>query len=662
MKDAFYKDWIKRKITSWTEFTFVDSDKNSLIYIDNIFDGFMYQHELEKWWDMLNATFYEHISPKGNKGFISKTGGRIHLLITTKESVLPRAREYNEMKKTPVFKGNCIVNARSFPLGNTEKDNIFDKQLDYAEKILEIPKPLVDPAFRRQMKISESHVGFPLCAHLYACEKEYRPTGVEFFLYPINYLRKQIKCEIDTDTTHGVKTLLLLLFLRECLSISEGCEERLDFRDFKKYRGFLIKEFSEKMVEQIEPLFSGDLEKVANTLTVIIVGQNESAYRFKHQIICDAVGFYFCTEWPEAVFRYFPIDAFEKHEFVNPSPELCNSFLSRVFDEVNKRNVSKALACAALKQDTFAQRFYEILESKENLENFFNIIDVSSSYSLPAVFWISKYKHMSLSRLLDELINEKKINVEHNFYLARFGECCANDENFLRKTDKNAFSFTPKLQEVVLQYTGDDEMSILHLVMMSERHDHDAFIITQKLIDDFKSRKQIDMDPSGQTVVNCAASKERNSRILCILALYKGGKNPQHKPGSTECSPIHKALEVVMKRSYSIHLELEMLIRVCLFMIYAGDPNRKTHKRQTPRDMCRNTNWKNIHALLRLKSSNQVKMSTLIEKLMIETNVPNGNALDATINVPNPGNHLSKPLMKVITQYVHHFAQRELPT
>lgn len=47
---------------------------------------------------------------------------------------------------------------------------------------------------------------------------------------------------------------------------------------------------------------------------------------------------------------------------------------------------------------------------------------------------------------------------------------------------------------MVHQYTDDKGNSILHLVKMSEIHDHNAFTITQKLINDFKfmkSHKQI---------------------------------------------------------------------------------------------------------------------------------------------------------------------------
>lgn len=96
-------------------------------------------------------------------------------------------------------------------------------------------------------------------------------------------------------------------------------------------------------------------------------------------------------------------------------------------------------------------------------------------------------------------------------------------------------------------------------------------------------------------------------------------------------------------------------------MIYGVDWKRKTHNGQRPRDMYRNTNWKNIHDLLCLKSASQIKMSKLIEKLLTEMNMPHGNALDVTINVLNAGKHLSKPLMKAITQYMHHIAKRKLP-
>lgn len=192
---------------------------------------------------------------------LSQKRGKIHLLITTKESALPRALEYNLLRKTPVFKKKYIISTDSFSLSDGEKIDIFDKQLDYAEKILGIPKPLVDEEFKREMRSSECHVGFPLCAHLYASEKGYLQAGVGFFRYPINYLRRQIKYEIDTDTTHSVKTLLLLLFLQDCLSLSEGYEERLDLRDSEKCKQFVLQGCSKEMVDQIEPLFSGDLEK-----------------------------------------------------------------------------------------------------------------------------------------------------------------------------------------------------------------------------------------------------------------------------------------------------------------------------------------------------------------------------------------------------------------
>ncbi|XP_061196018.1 uncharacterized protein LOC133204306, partial [Saccostrea echinata] len=550
MKDDFYKDWTKRKIKSWAEFRFIDSEKNSLIYIDNIFDGFMYHHELEKWWNILNKTFYENISPKPNderdeSSLLANKGGMIHLFITAKENVLTKAREYNKIKKTPVFKSNCIINAADHGFTPTEKDEIFDKQLEFAEKILDIPKPLVDQDFRNKMKALVGPIGFPLCAHLYACEKEHRNTGIDFFLFPINYLRKQIKYEIESDQTHGVKTLLLLLFLNECLSLSNICDEKLDIRDSEKCIRFLERNFSKEMAKSFESLNFEDLATVANKLTVTIIGsEKECMYQFKHQIIFDAIGFYFCTEFFNVAIKYFPIDAFQKHEFINPSEEFCESFASRIIEEVHSGNVSEAFSCVAFKQYHFAQRFCEILKSMHDVQLFLLSTDSVTAYPLPSVFWISKYKHLTLSKLLYELVREKGVLEEHTFYLARFGDCCADDENFLRNTAQTVFNSTTEIRKSVLQYKNHKGMTVLHIVLTSERPDYEAYLIIKKLLEDCKSNKLCDdfiLDSDRKCAVNCAANenalfhkKEHCSDIFSGLPISAFHVipvlEPSHKP------------------------------------------------------------------------------------------------------------------------------------
>ncbi|XP_062570777.1 uncharacterized protein LOC134232814 [Saccostrea cucullata] len=662
MKDDVYKDWKKRKIKSWAEFRFINSEENSLIYIDNIFDGFMYHHELEKWWNILNKTFYDNISHNPNdeqdeSEFFANKGGKIHLFITAKESVLTKAREYNKIKRTPVFKRNCIINVTDYGFTATEKDEILDKQFEFAEKILDIPRPLVDQEFRNKMKELVGPIGFPLCAHLYACEKDHRNTGIDFFLFPINYLRKQIKYEIEGDQTHGVKTLLLLLFLSECLSLSNICVEKLNISDSDKCKRFLEKNFSEEMLESFESLNFEDLATVANKLTVTLIGsETECMYQLKHQIIFDAVGFYFCTECFNVAIKYFPIGAFQKHEYINPSEEFCDIFSSRIIDEVHSGNVSEALSCVALKQYHFAQRVCDILKSKNDVESFLLETDSVTVYPLPSVFWISKYEHIILSKLLYELVQEKGLLVDHTFYLARFGDCCANDENFLRNTAKTVFNSTTEIMNCVFQYKNHKGMTVLHIVLTSERPDYDAYLIIKKLLEDCKSKTLCDSDK--QCAVYFAANEVRYSRILCILALFDS-KIDIKKSFPNDTSPIHIVLKLMNDNSHkSVPFQLEMLIRVCIFIIYGVDSKmKKSNDRRSVKDMCKNTNCKYIKELLCSNiSKSQKRMSELIQTLLRELPVKDRNEKVLEEHVLKSEGRLDKSLRNAISLAVQQLA------
>lgn len=78
MKSSDYEGWIKRKCTSWSELLSFDPKDNTFIFIDNICDGFMYSHDIQKWWNSLVYFYFTYIWKRMN----------ICLLITANDHVM----------------------------------------------------------------------------------------------------------------------------------------------------------------------------------------------------------------------------------------------------------------------------------------------------------------------------------------------------------------------------------------------------------------------------------------------------------------------------------------------------------------------------------------------------------------------------------------------
>lgn len=81
MKSRSYEGWVKRKFTSWEDLLAFNLSDKTLVYIDNILDGFLYRHQLRKWWDTLCYFYFNSI----------KDDDSIRLLITAKDTVIENA-------------------------------------------------------------------------------------------------------------------------------------------------------------------------------------------------------------------------------------------------------------------------------------------------------------------------------------------------------------------------------------------------------------------------------------------------------------------------------------------------------------------------------------------------------------------------------------------
>lgn len=197
------RKWTFRKMQSWKELSYIDKTEHTLVFIDNIFFRTM-ELQLENWWNEFEKIYTRYFAVNEETNSF-----RLCIIMTARQNAIERACSY--MDKTPPILHDKFVKDVS-RLTEAEKDEIFKKQIEFAEKEKNITVHDIDEAFRAKAKKLDGPIGFPLCAHLYVCGREYRKSGERFFIRPIQYLKLQIKDEIKNDKTNRTKSLFFYLF------------------------------------------------------------------------------------------------------------------------------------------------------------------------------------------------------------------------------------------------------------------------------------------------------------------------------------------------------------------------------------------------------------------------------------------------------------------
>ncbi|XP_056016266.1 uncharacterized protein LOC130053301 [Ostrea edulis] len=638
IKDPFYDTWDKRKISSWREFRLINPKKNSFVLIDNIFDGHIYRHGLETWWDTLSCLYSKYIkSPKSQNN--ATAVGKVHLLITAKDNAIRKASQFMN-RDTPALESDSIIPTSSFPLSDTEKNNILDAQLEYAHEKKGIERPVIDKEFRHQIMKTIGPFGFPLCAHLYACEQNYGKKDLNVFRYPENYQRNLIKHEISMDKTYSVKSLLLFLLLYDTDSVIRGELTKPNLNDSEQCSQFLESACSKEMVDELQPLNFSNLTIVSSGLTgTILIEHPDNLYGFIHQTFKNAVAFHFCTEHFDTAVNHFPLDVLEKQSFERFPEDQCRKLMSRFMKEIPEGNISKVFACPVFKQQWFSKQFVNAMVSC-NISEYLSFPDSASTFNLPLIFWVSKYCLTSLSRYLFEEIEKQKINEELNFLLARFGDCCAADESFLRESAAIAASPTiENLRERVLVYRNKEKHSILHLVLLSEQPDVVCYRIMECLL---KYSAFDSFCDSGESILNVTIKQQNCSRILCTLATLNKCKKVQIRPQIAELVKLLDGCE------YKVSLEIEMLTRLCILLVYSPDSSVEG-------EVCRN--FPHVQTLLNLPRRSENKMLEIINETCRDLSERPDE--EKEIRIPNPMGKMSPNLLERIRKIVRHLGKMD---
>lgn len=474
------RDWTFRKVCSWEELSYVKNDEKSLVFIDNIFFQKTMDCHLEKWWAKLKEIYDNCIAGERNE----LGSNRLRIVFTARPNVIEKACAYMG-KITPIFNEKLLVDASK--LTEREKNEIFSKQIEFATIEKQIDKAVfknIDENFRKKARQSEGPIGFPLCAHLFVCGKDYRKSGSIFFSRPIEYLKLQIKDEINSDKSNRTKTLFFYLFFYEWHT-KMGNSERSDIKNDTKCRRFLDN-ISKDLIENFQPFDFKKLDVEARRLSgTFFTKIDEYMYRFIHDSVYEAVGTYLCEMYVTETMKYFPLEIIQHHDFGNMSETQKITLATRLLYEALDHRLSEVFSCRVFHNERFSSTFNsELLKKDTNIiYSLLRTSDNNSVFKLPCMFWSSFYKLTLLTELFYDIIFSRNINPRYNFFAFLYGLCCTKDEGLLRTFNGMVFDNILKMENIVMVTKNEDNL-ILHLLISSSHSDKFVAIVVGKLVRD----------------------------------------------------------------------------------------------------------------------------------------------------------------------------------
>lgn len=506
------RDWTFRKLHSREELHLIDDKKKTLVFIDNIFFRRTIDLQLEKWWEKLEKIYDEYFASNNDECCFD----RLRIVMTARPNVIEKACSYMG-KTTPILNENFLIDVSK--LTADEKDNILDKQVQFARKEKKGSVPKIDADFKRNVRESEGPIGYPLCAHLFVCSEEYQKSGAIFFSRPIEYLKLQIQDEIQTDQTNSTKTLFLFLFFFEWHS-KMGVAEKMEITNAKICKEFL-NQISKDLLSNFAPCDYRNLEREAQRLLGTFLQEvGERSYKFVHDSIYEAVGAYFCETYVMETAMYFPLDIIQIQEYEILTEMQMTTLASRLLYEILAQQLSTVFSCKILQNKNFVDIFCSEIEKKEGktIELIFTIANETSTVKLPCIFWSSCGNLIYLTERFYDIVRKRKINTDYQLYATLYGICCARSKGILKTTNGILLDNLTLIKERVFSFKDNDGNSILHLIITSNYSDEFAAFAVENIV---KNGVSIDSTNGNRTSPLMLAVEQRLPRTKVIETIVK---------------------------------------------------------------------------------------------------------------------------------------------
>lgn len=587
------KTWTFRKIDSFKELSFLDSDEHSLVFFDNILYRTSMDEDLKIWWHELDKIYDKFLAGKS-----------LRFVFTARTNVIERACSYMS-KQIPLFRKEVVIDAGL--LTNQEKEEILSKQIEFAEKERKLTSiPTMDSKFKSDIMESLGPIGFPLCAHLYVCGKEYQTSGAMFFARPIKYLKLQIKDEIETDKSNRVKSLLFVLFFYEWWRMM-GKFERLNLSEM--YCSRFLDNISPDLKKHFGPFCFKDLAEEAQRLTGIFLREeSKNTYKFIHDSVYEAVVDYFCETYVIEAIKYFPLNFIKTQHYESLTRMQTSALATRLMYEALNKELSIVFACKILRQKTFADYFCWMLERKHDntIKLFFTVANEVSSEKFPCMFWTNLNNLTYLTELLCDIAIRKKLNPTYHLYVSLYGKLCVRNGDMSRIIDGAPYPNYDKIKECVFLYKDIEGNNILHLIIASDFSDKFVAFAVENLVRDGTG------DINAGTALKLAAKEANKSRIQTILKLLESVDGIINSVDEDGYSPLQ--LSVISLKGGSLYVELECCVRVIIFLLYGANTEKLSNENETTFNRCK---YRNVKTILSYpdEQNMEIALECILEKL-----------------------------------------------
>lgn len=581
-----YTEWTKLMFTSWEDLLTIEVEKKSLVYIDNILDGFIYQDIVQKWFNSLCHFYFGQIS-----------GGKdVHLLISCKQNVKEEALE--NIKYVAAL-DNILLKVDILPLTNVEKRRILKKQFDLAKELKDIDNPNPQSKFEF-LELEKFVIGFPMCAHMYAFEPQGCEKNADIFNGPRGYVMRHIKNEITKDRTNGVLTLFLILLFYKNPS-QANVTRRLNIKYGDKCREYLEEMVSKEFVKKKKLEFD-NLQERADSLKDTVLVEFSKMFEFKHQIYKEGVVDYFFREDATFAIEFFPLDILRSYEFRDATGDIWAQIKKRLMKElktiqnipmneheVKERHIAEVFSCKIFECRAFEKEFS--IEFEETLKTDYTFQEFLFNRKLHLSFWIGRYHLNTLLKTVMGLVNQFS---DYQFYQALFGECCMEDKKYSLYLASHMDLH--KLKKRVFDFKSSSGQSIQHLILQSKKMDCDAHNTLVKVLKDGADQRVL----QENDLLECSLKELSCSRLLCILEILQGQHN---LPTDLIISLISNTIKQMNERDYSECLELETLVRICILSVHYKIP-----KLSACGGICPNVNTK-FDAVKKMLSGSEITIS-----------------------------------------------------
>lgn len=594
MSKTEYTSWTKLKITE-EELVQIKPDDKTIIYIDDLFDGFLYERNLFNWWNSL-FNFYSSWIEKEKK---------VLLIITAKHTAMEKACVCMEAKKQNQAE-SFFVRANLHVRTLDEKLELLKSQFNLATELKRVERTFFENHLRDQIPDERGSIGFPLCAFLYSFEDRTAERNSSILVQPRSYVRKYIEFEIQNDTEQTVKTktLFLLLLFYFLLGATPSLPSYyLEYNVRHRFVEFLKKACPEVNLDEFEPLSFAYLnKKVLSFQQQILIKINEM-YEFRHQIYLYGIADYFFQKHFDLVVDHFPFAILRTCELYDIPAGDIDKLLDRLKKEIKKKHFFWVLSCNIFQNPSIEKKFCDLHSKEPFLENLLNTLDETTGFKFPIIFWASKYSLKKLVNVLLSLANTNESIANLQFYIAMLGECCAVDENYIKCTE-NSLEIS-EVRKSVFNFKTTDGRTILHLLLSSDKSDADAYRCLTKLLEDPEKRK-LDLDHS---LLDTALRQLKYSRLKCLRELIMR----QKVIGKLDSQCI-ATLVKTSEESKCKNIELECLCRIGILVIYGVKVFSKETKPESAFFKDSNTDFQWCTLKEKLKNKMAKRIENCLEK------------------------------------------------